>query len=62
MERIWLFFAWLSIACGLVAYFIGWAGLVGDTAVANIPTQFWFYNSIATGVFGIFFLLYGKSK
>lgn len=62
MERIWGFFAWLSIACGLVAYFIGWASLVGGTVVGNIPAQFWFYNSIATGIFGIFFLLYGRSK
>lgn len=57
-ESLWKFFAWLSIICGLAAYFIGWAALVSQTAVWGIKTDFYFFDAIAAGLFGVFFLLY----
>jgi len=55
---IWKFFAWISIACGLVAYFIGWIALLSRSVVWGVPTEFWFYDAIAAGIFGLFFLIY----
>lgn len=59
MTIFWKFLAWLSMACGLIAYFIGWTALVSRTVIWGIPTEFWFYDSIAAGIFGLFFLIYG---
>ena len=57
MKRIWEIIAWVSIACGLAAYFVGWTALmIGSTIL--VPTEFWFYDAVAAGIFGIFFLIY----
>ncbi len=61
MKTLWKILAWLSIACGLVAYSIGWTALFTKTAVWNISPEFWFYDAIATGIFGLFFLIYGAN-
>jgi hypothetical protein len=58
MKPFWKFLAWISIACGLGAYSIGWIALFARSAVWGIPTEFWFYDSIAAGIFGLFFLIY----
>lgn len=58
MKTLWKILAWVSIACGLIAYFIAWIALVRNTTIWNIPSEIWFYDSIAAGVFGIFFLIY----
>ena len=59
MKTIWKILAWISVLCGLAAYFTGWIALAAKTAIWNIPTEFWFYDAVATGVFGLFFLIYG---
>ncbi len=58
MERLFKVFAWISIACGLLAYFIGWTALFTKSVFWSIPTEFWFYDAVAAGIFGIFFLMY----
>lgn len=58
MKTLWKIIAWLSMACGLAAYFIGWSALLTKTVIWGIPTEFWFYDAVAAGIFGIFFLIY----
>lgn len=50
--------AWISIACGLLAYLVGWVALFTHSIFWGIPNEFWFYDSIATGIFGLFFIIY----
>ncbi len=57
-KTLWKVFAWISIVCGLIAYLIGWIALSTQSIFWNIPNEFWFYDSIATGIFGLFFLIY----
>ncbi len=59
MKTLWKILAWLSIACGLIAYFIAWIALARNATMWNVSTEFWFYNAIGAGIFGIFFLIYG---
>lgn len=54
----WKFLAWISIACGLITYVVGWYALFVKTIVWGIPTEFFFYDSIAAVMFGVFFLIY----
>ncbi len=49
------FLSWFAFLCGGVAYLIGWAGLLQGTTIL-IPTEFWFYDAVAAGIFGLFFL------
>jgi len=58
MKTIWKVIAWIFIACGLIAYSIGWVALLTKSVFRNIPTEFWFYDAVATGIFGIFFFIY----
>ncbi len=58
MKKLFKIFAWISIACGLIAYSIGWIALFANSVFWNIPTEFWFYDAIATAMFGVFFLMY----
>ena len=55
----WKLLAWISVICGLVAYFIGWTALVTKNVVWSVPTEFWFYDAVAAGIFSMFFLMYG---
>lgn len=57
-KTLWKVLAWLSIICGLLAYSIGWIALLNGTVYWNIPNEFWFYDSIAAGIFAVFFLIY----
>ncbi len=59
MKIIWKVFAWISIACGLLAYLIGWTALLIKSVYWSIPTEFWFYDAIAAGIFAVFFIIYG---
>lgn len=59
MRTIWKVLAWISIICGLLAYGMGWIALFSNTVFWNIQTQFWFYDAIAAGIFGLFFVIYG---
>lgn len=65
MKNIWEILAWISVVCGLGAYSLGWVALFTKSVIWGISTEFWFYDAVATGVFGVFFLVYGiqnKSK
>lgn len=55
---IWKFLAWISIVCGIITYFVGWIALLSRSIIWGIQTEFWFYDSVAAGIFGLFFLLY----
>ena len=57
-QAFWKFWAWISIACGLLAYLTGWYALLTKTNVLGVSTEFYFYDSIAAGIFGFFFLIY----
>ena len=59
MKIIWKVFAWISIICGLLGYGTGWVALLSNSILWNIPTQFWFYDAIAAGIFALFFVIYG---
>ncbi len=59
MKTIWKVFAWLSIICALAAYVIGWAALIAKSVIFGIPTEFWFYDAVAAGIFAVFFTIYG---
>ncbi|MEK6938964.1 MAG: hypothetical protein AABX04_08045 [Nanoarchaeota archaeon] len=60
MRTIWKVLAWVSMGCGLATYFIAWIAIMMGTTFFSIPTEFWFYDAISAGIFGLFFLkLYG---
>lgn len=58
MQMVWKVLAWISIICGLIAYFVGWAVLTTKVVIWDVPTEFWFYDAIAAGIFALFFLIY----
>ena len=58
MKRLFKVFAWISIACGLLAYLVGWIALFTKSVFWSIPNEFWFYDAVVTGIFGLFFLIY----
>ena len=58
MKTFWKVLAWISIACGLLAYFTGWIALLTNSIILKVPNEFWFYDAIAVGIFGLFFLIY----
>ena len=62
MNTLFKVLAWISIACGLIAYSIGWVVLITNSVFMNIPTEFWFYDAVSAGIFGIFFLMYAVHK
>lgn len=37
---------------------MGWIGIITGSKIFEIETTMYFYDSIATGIFGLFFLLY----
>ncbi len=59
--NVWKVLAWIFVVCGLLAYFIGWGALLFKFTVFGIGTEFWFYDAIATGIFGLFFLAYSNN-
>ena len=58
MKILFKVFAWISIACGLLAYLMGWIALFTKSVFWSIPNEFWFYDAIATWILGLFFLIY----
>lgn len=58
MKTSWKILAWISIGCGLIAYGIGWIAVISKTTYWGIANEFWFYDAIAAGIFGLFFLIY----
>lgn len=61
MKMIWKIFAGISVLCGLTTFLIGWASLALGRDIFGVATEFYFYDAIATVLFGIFFVLWGKS-
>lgn len=60
-KNIWKFLAWLFIADGLIAYNLGWYALLSKRVFWGVPNEFWFYDAVASGIFGIFFLTHLNS-
>ncbi len=60
MKNKFTLLAWIFFICGLLAYLIGWIALLMNKTFWNVPTEFWFYDAITTGIFGLFFLIYSK--
>lgn len=60
-RRLWQVLAWLFVLCGLLAYGWGWTALLNGTTYW-FPTEFWFYDAIATGVFAVFFFLHAAKQ
>ncbi len=58
MKTLWKVLAWVFVICGILAYLIGWTALLTGSVYWNIPTEFWFYDTVATGIIGLFFLIY----
>ena len=59
MKTIWKVLTWLSAACGLTSYFIGWTALIQESTIW-VQTEFWFYDAVTAGIFAIFFSVWGK--
>ncbi len=59
MKPVWKWFAWILVLCGILAYFVGWIGVLARTTFWGIPNEILFYDAIATGIFGLFFLAWG---
>lgn len=62
IRRFWRVLAWLALACGAIAYFVGWGAAITQTQVWNIPTQIWFYDAVAAVAFAIFFMMYAAES
>ncbi len=58
MKLIWKVLAWIFVACGLLTYLIGWTGLMLGTVIW-IPAEIWWFDAIASSIFGLFFLAWG---
>ncbi len=59
--RLWKVLAWIFALCGFTAYLIGWVALTNRVEYF-IPTEFWFYDAIAAGVFALFFSSYTHNQ
>ncbi|MBS3116551.1 hypothetical protein J4421_03050 [Candidatus Woesearchaeota archaeon] len=60
--NVWKLFAQISIVCALLTYSIGWGALLSSATIWGIETEFWFYDAVAAGIFGVFFLMYGSQS
>ncbi len=60
--NLWRAVAWLVLACGLIAWVLGWAFGISGTQPWNLPGQVWFYDAITSGVFAIFFMVYAADS
>ncbi len=58
MKTLWKVLAWISLICALITYSIGWIALLNKTTLWGISNEFWFYDAISAGIFGLFFLIY----
>ena len=58
MKKLFKVFAWILIVCGLLAFLMGWVALFTKSVFLGIPNEFWFYDAVAAGIFGLFFLIY----
>ncbi len=56
-KNLWGIISWIFVACGLIAYALGWVSMSG-TNIFSIPTEMLFYDAMVAGIFAIFFLIY----
>ncbi len=54
---LWKVLAWVFALCGMAAYLTGWVALMNNTSYW-VPTEYWFYDAIAAGVFAVFLSSY----
>ena len=60
MKPIWKVFAWLFAACGILAYLSAWGNIWFGWNLWGTSAQYLFDDAMATGMFAIFFLVWGK--
>lgn len=60
MKTIWKVLAWLFAACGLFAYLLAWGELWFGWHLLRAAPEYLFDDAIATAVFAIFFLIWGR--
>ncbi len=59
MKAIWKWLAWIFFICGFGAYLLAWTEAFTGAVYWNMTSTSLFYDSIATGIFGLFFLAWG---
>lgn len=59
MKQLWKVLSFVLIGCGAIAYFVGWFALLSKATIGGISTEFWFYDAMVSGLFALFFLIYG---
>ncbi len=62
MSKVLLVIGWIAFLCGTLLYFVAWAAITGGGNMWGITPQFWFYDSIAAVLIGIFLLLASQWK
>ncbi len=60
MKPIWKVLAWLFAACGILAYLSAWGNMWFGWTAWGSSAQALFGDAIATGIFAVFFLVWGK--
>ena len=50
--------AWLGMICGLIAFLLAWGTAIYGFSIWNAPAEYWFYDSIGSYLFGLWFLIY----
>lgn len=60
MNKTLTVLSWLAFLCGAITYFIAWIALLSQSIVWGIGTEFWFYDSIAAILIGIFLVMVNK--
>ena len=57
IKTLWKFLIWIPIVGGLITHAIGLFMVSTQSTWGDIPNEFWFYDAIASGIFGVFFLV-----
>ncbi len=60
MKIVWKVLAWIFVACGLFTYLSAWGSLWFGWRMLGATPEDLFYDAVSTGIFGIFFLVWGK--
>ena len=60
MKQVWNLLAWLFAGCGIIAYVSAWADMWFHLNLWGVTSQTLFSDAVATGIFAIFFLAWGR--
>lgn len=60
MRPIWKVLAWIFAACGILAYLFAWGNMWFGWTAWGSSAQGLLEDAIATGIFALFFLVWGK--